>query len=343
MVISALFTRGVFCLHCLVAFWTIFSTSPWHPLYCLLLSGLVGLVFETVVTIHVRKGAEYKWFCPSVFFYLLSIVPCVWILELDMLQLRVQAKDELEQQGINFTSKLMKQPGNLTLFNGVTVPLVMEPAQWVVMVEQLVLFVLILGRWMLPKGDISRDELSQLLLVYIGMAADIIEFFEAFKEERVKYNWMLIVSILSIWSASLLQFTLVLTATKSVKSRAGFAPHPDENEGMCKSCCGCCGNEVFGIVTTMVLQDGPFLILRLLLLIEYDVNSYMHIFFTVKNTLVLLLMFYRLFVVFEYKSMTDKDSDHPKPDDAEDYLELSATESPAKFGNYGSNAEANQE
>lgn len=57
----------------------------------------------------------------------------------------------------------------------VTVPLEMEPAQWVVMVEQLVLFVLILGRWMLPKGDISRDELSQLLLVYIGMAADIIE------------------------------------------------------------------------------------------------------------------------------------------------------------------------
>ena len=51
----------------------------------------------------------------------------------------------------------------------------MEPEQWVVMIEQLVLFVLILGRWMLPKGDISRDELSQLLLVYIGMAADIIE------------------------------------------------------------------------------------------------------------------------------------------------------------------------
>ena len=56
----------------------------------------------------------------------------------------------------------------------------MEPKQWVVMIEQLLLFVLILGRWMLPKGDISRDELSQLLLVYIGMAADIIE---------CKYSW----------------------------------------------------------------------------------------------------------------------------------------------------------
>jgi len=47
--------------------------------------------------------------------------------------------------------------------------------QWVVMIEQMLLFLLILGRWALPKGNISRNELSQLLLVYIGMAADIIE------------------------------------------------------------------------------------------------------------------------------------------------------------------------
>ena len=47
--------------------------------------------------------------------------------------------------------------------------------QWIVMVEQMLLFLLILGRWALPKGNISRNELSQLLLVYIGMAADIIE------------------------------------------------------------------------------------------------------------------------------------------------------------------------
>ena len=65
------------------------------------------------------------------------------------------------------------------------IPLEIEPAQWVVLIEQLLLFFLILGRWMLPKGDISRDELSQLLLVYIGMAADIIEckiYFHEFHE-----------------------------------------------------------------------------------------------------------------------------------------------------------------
>ena len=51
--------------------------------------------------------------------------------------------------------------------------------------EQLLLLILILGRWMLPKGKLTHDQLSQLLLVYIGTAADIVEFFEAFSEERV--------------------------------------------------------------------------------------------------------------------------------------------------------------
>jgi len=43
--------------------------------------------------------------------------------------------------------------------------------------HQLLLFILIIGRWLLPTGEgISRDQLSQLLLVFIGIAADILEF-----------------------------------------------------------------------------------------------------------------------------------------------------------------------
>lgn len=83
--------------------------------------------------------------------------------------------------------------------------------------EQFLLLLLIIGRWILPKGKLTRDQLSQLLLVYIGTAADIVEFFEAFKEETVRYNRILCCSILGIWSWSLLQFAIVLTATKVVK------------------------------------------------------------------------------------------------------------------------------
>lgn len=39
---------------------------------------------------------------------------------------------------------------------------------WVTLIEQFLMLILIIGRWMLPKGDLTRDQLSQLLLVYIG-------------------------------------------------------------------------------------------------------------------------------------------------------------------------------
>lgn len=58
--------------------------------------------------------------------------------------------------------------------------------QVVRLLEQLLLLLLILGRWMLPKGDMTHEQLSELLLAYIGTAADIVEFFDAFKEDAVR-------------------------------------------------------------------------------------------------------------------------------------------------------------
>lgn len=46
-----------------------------------------------------------------------------------------------------------------------------------------------------------------------------------------------------------------------------------------------------------ILQDGPFLSFRLILIVHYRIVSYMNIFFTCKNTLVILLQLYRLYVV----------------------------------------------
>ena len=47
------------------------------------------------------------------------------------------------------------------------------------------LVVLVLGRWLLPKGKLTRDQFSQLMLVYLGMAADIAEIPESFREFKV--------------------------------------------------------------------------------------------------------------------------------------------------------------
>ena len=44
-------------------------------------------------------------------------------------------------------------------------------------------------------------------------------------------------------------------------------------------------------------QDGPFFCLRMTLIFRFRVISHMNIFFTCKNTLVILLQVYRLFVL----------------------------------------------
>jgi len=86
-------------------------------------------------------------------------------------------------------------------------------------VEQLALLVLIIGRWMLPKGVVSRDQLSQLLLVYFAISFDIMELFYLFDEPPVTTNRPLQHVILAIWTGSLLQFTIVLTTIKTRRHR----------------------------------------------------------------------------------------------------------------------------
>ena len=63
----------------------------------------------------------------------------------------------------------------------IKIPVQLSAETWATVIEQFLMLILIIGRWLLPKGDLTREQLSQLLLVYIGTAADIIEFFDSFK------------------------------------------------------------------------------------------------------------------------------------------------------------------
>lgn len=55
--------------------------------------------------------------------------------------------------------------------------------------------------------------------------------------------------------------------------------------------------ELFQILVTLLMQDGPFLILRLVLLIEFKVSTEMHILFMAKNAMVCTLLVYRLCIL----------------------------------------------
>lgn len=92
---------------------------------------------------------------------------------------------------------------------------------WITIFHQFMLFILILARWMLPKSaKITRDQLSQILLTFIGVAADMLEFVtETGKEVVIKCEFSLLALILLFWSWSTLQFVLVLTGNTKPTTR----------------------------------------------------------------------------------------------------------------------------
>ena len=68
--------------------------------------------------------------------------------------------------------------------------------------------------------------------------------------------------------------------------------------------------EVWGIMSTLILQDGPFLATRLYVMIGKNAIHQMIIFFTCKNLLIVILQLYRLVVI----AVSMKDSEEEEED-----------------------------
>lgn len=293
-VILAIVVRLILLIHSLLVIWLATSITRTKEYWLLAVADL-GLIIEGLVTIIVNKAQEWKWFCPCFFFYLCSTIPGIWILELN----RMDAYQE--KQG-SLNSSVIKQAQGLDDIQGITIPIQMETDTWVIIMEQLFLYLMILGRWVLPRGEISRNELSQLLFVFIGIASDITELFALFEENKVRENTGLTYAILCVWTVSLLQFTFVLTSTHSPrKTRMGFQtdeePELDEDEphqGCLKSFFQ---TEVWSICVNFLFQDGPYLTVRMYTMVAFQLLTYSIIFFTAKNALLVMLLVYRLCVL----------------------------------------------
>lgn len=167
---------------------------------------------------------------------------------------------------------------------------------WVSALEQSLLFLLIIGRWLLPRGKLTRDQLSQLLFMYLGSASDVMELFILFEEPEVRKDWELSYTILTVWSASLVLFTLVVSATK--KPRPAISdPMKSDHKSKDKPCCKLFQSEIWSLLVTILFLDGPYMVIRLYTLIRYRIFRYGIIFFTCKNALIISLLLYRLLVV----------------------------------------------
>lgn len=326
------------------------------------------------------------------FLYLMTIIPCHWTAKTQILDCVASSED-------GKTACLQTINGSATLdqfFKGIQIN---DDERLLYTSEQALVLILVIGRWLLPNGEITRDQLSQLLLIYIGTGADIMEFTGIIKEDAIRttntqmlQNKRFVNAVFLFWSVSLFQFSLTIFAMegtaqslekeklqlmieelKKLKEERGLTRKrrnqvlpsqalytnkmkhsktgqegnqvmykqtepglvkPEmmsitiaENEVITEAsdrrCSGCwhrfaksLGNvavkvtdyaELTSLLIPLLMQDGPFLVIRLMVIAYYGEYRNALYFLTVKNALVVMIQVYRIFVLYYKPPEEDND------------------------------------
>ncbi|XP_031416886.1 transmembrane protein 26 [Clupea harengus] len=297
--ICATITRSLFILVSLMGVWRVTHVKN-DKLYWLLTILSLLLVVEMIITLKRRNGSGYKWFSPAIVLFLLSIIPTIWILEFHHQHHKSEEKKCGHLDSPESIEKMMNDWKNSSNQNSSnTTQMQMLPSvcanDWILALHQMMLILLIVGKWLLPSGvGVTRDQLSQLLLVFVGIAADILEFTSETLSDLKQSSPHMVYIILAVWTWSMLQFPLNLSVMTS--DPEGYAA--PENSILSRH-----GADIWQVVESLFIMDGPFLVVRLTVMFHFGIVHQMLIFFTIKNFLVVILNFYRLHIICQdYKS-----------------------------------------
>ncbi|XP_068587982.1 transmembrane protein 26-like [Cebidichthys violaceus] len=308
--ICAIIPRALFILASLLSIGMVKLIEG--ELYWLLTILLLPLLAEMIITLKIRKGQDYEWFSPPIFLFLISIIPSIWILELHHHQASFndfQCKTLDSWENLRKAITLNETLGNLTFQSDVKnlnqVSSTVCSNDWILALHQILLLLLIVGKWLLPLG-ITREELSQILLIFVGTAADILEFSSETLSDVRENSRQLVYIVLAIWTWSMLQFPLHVSVVNAKPDNEG------EQEAGEVSLLSKYSKDMWSIVETLFIQDGPFLVVRLTIMIYFKVYHQMLVFFTVKNFLVIILNLYRLVGIYqEWRSRAGRGSAVP--------------------------------
>ena len=177
--------------------------------------------------------------------------------------------------------------------------------QYAIYMEVSMMLIIILGRWIMPKKGITRSELSQLLLVYMSLASDVIDLLSVIQEQAVMSNMNMVYAALTIYSWSLYQFTLNLVVLRRTSDSETLLDVQTAKTRYNNS--KSMHNELWNVLITLIMQDCPFFILRIICVVRFNVFNYSFLFFTFKNAILFALQIYRIIAI-----VTDKDYNfHP--------------------------------
>ncbi|KAF3708058.1 Transmembrane protein 26 [Channa argus] len=294
--VSAIITRALFILVSLAGVWRVTWVKK-DPTYWFLTFLFLPLVVEMIITLKRRRGKDYKWFSPPIFLFLISIIPSIWFLELHQQEKASGPQCNKLDSWENVRRLVtLNETGNITNANFLKhIDQVFSAVcsnDWILALHQILLILVIVGKWLLPLGGgVTRDELSQLLLIFVGTAADILEFTSETLSDVKENSTQLVYIILAVWTWSMLQFPLHLAVVNST-------PDPESEESTKEvSLLTRYSTDIWSIVEALFIQDGPFLVVRLTVMTYFNVFHQMLGFFAIKNFLVVILNLYRLVVI----------------------------------------------
>ncbi|KAH9514424.1 hypothetical protein Btru_025213 [Bulinus truncatus] len=303
-ILKAIIVRCILVIHAIVAVWRV--TESYHnDMYWLLACILVLLFAESCYTVIKRRGREYQRFMPAFFCYLCTILTCIWLLELDKSDKYIEGQAQSLDEQVN--SSISSQ-----------IPAQLTPNTWIMLVEEMLPYFLFISRWLLPRGKVKREQLVELLFAFIGIGGDIMEYFSLLGEEAVRTNKTLCYVVLAIWSFSVLQFTMTVTVIHQPKRQRNINVVEETGDPSTEKKRQKFRHEVSAIFLTMIMQDLPFMIVRLYVMIGFNIVDYSIIFFTSKNIMIISLLFYKLAIICSSYFSPKKDGEEDDDDDEDD-------------------------
>nr|KAG5696292.1 hypothetical protein BaRGS_027902 [Batillaria attramentaria] len=258
---------------------------------------LVGQIAEAAFTCF--YGKEVKGVCPVVINYLIVVVPSFWLRTI-FVEERVLANMRVYVKNQNCSPPFSVEGNHFYLYGyEYVIPRVLDGETELnaeLVMQYVMLTLLIVGRWLLPRGKMSKQQLSRLLLIQIGIAGDIADFFGSLSSSMVQCEFGLVILVLALWTVSLVQFIFVYPESSLYTSYTNIIDRfKDRHKDIERSVF--LNPEVSSTLISLCMQDIPYLAVRIFFSVTADEQRIDEdsAFFIFKNTLVIILGGYRIY------------------------------------------------
>ncbi|XP_052789694.1 transmembrane protein 26-like [Mya arenaria] len=300
VVVKVVFLRAVMILHIILSTWRVvivMQNSAYWVLVLLCVFVLIEDGFE-ILKYYVKTskcngpskknkrakstvGNNYttskpKW-RSALIVYLVCMVPIVWLLTF---HLQSSTSTTTSSGQTNTTVTTTTQTSIILGIQN------LEDKTWILVVIQSTMYILLVTRC-IYDGTSDDCKLSENLSGFLGTASDIMDLFSLFDEDDILQNQPLTVLILLAWTLSFIQFAPILENWENLVEI-------DNTYNLMSIC----------------LQDGPFLILRVSIMVSLKKAKSSLVFFVIKNIVTLILVAYKMMAQAEKPQQPSKNNVH---------------------------------